>query len=139
MQKTRDRLLKKGLSQQDVEARDGRLEAAIDKEIKKEFATQEHKRLKSEAMKRTYDLREKEKQKEEMEYWREVKKQEVAFREQRNGRVNEWRQYDTEGKKAGSVYSKQSSAKPELNKAREEERKRHKGLGLDESYKAVWR
>ena len=141
VEKTRRRLIKKGISEADLLKRDGTLEEAIEKEIKKEFATQEYNHSKSDNMKRKYAHREREKEKEEMEYWKGVKELQETYQETREQRVKYWQSFEQNAKKQkkyGATY-RPPQVKVEMVKRREDDKKKHKGAGIDESYKAAWR
>uniref|UniRef100_A0A7S3PQU4 J domain-containing protein n=1 Tax=Aplanochytrium stocchinoi TaxID=215587 RepID=A0A7S3PQU4_9STRA len=141
VERTRKRLIKKGISEEEILKKDGSLEEAIDKEIKKEFATQEYNHGKSDDMKRKYANREREKEKQEAEYWRKIKEREDLYRETRDDRVKDWQTFEQNAKKQkkfGNAY-RPPQVKVEMAKRREEDKKKHKGAGIDESYKATWR
>ncbi|CAK9106589.1 DnaJ homolog subfamily C member 8 [Durusdinium trenchii] len=98
VRETRERLLRKGLSQAELEARDGTLEEALDKEVKREFAAREHMRQKAEMNQRAYQRREREQEDLQKEYWKQVKETEEAMRETRDDRVKNWQGF-TKSKK----------------------------------------
>jgi len=134
VEKTRKRLLRKGLSEQDLRARDGTLEDAIDKEIKKEFARRDHMKTYAEQTARSYMAREQERNIEKQQYWRNVKETETNWREGRDKRQKTWQDFASE---SSAKRAKRVGGATE--KMRRDEFMRHKGAGVDESYKAGWR
>lgn len=138
IKESRNRLVTKGMTIEDL----GEENIEIENELRKEFATIEHKRLKAYNLKRKYEMREKDNKKKEKGYWEKVKKKELDFREQRKERIKEWQEFAKVSEKDkihGFDYDKKSSVKEDLNKRREEERKTFKGYGVDEGYKNDWR
>ena len=134
VKKTRARLKKKGLSEAVLCERDGTLQEAIDKAVKKEFARRDQVRVRAEATMRTYNAREQERIAEERDYWRNVKASEVEWREGRAERAKKWQGFARGKKRKGK-----SSILNDAEKRRKDALKSTKGMGIDESYKASWR
>lgn len=138
IKESRNRLMAKGLLEEEL----GDEALEIDIELKKEFATMEHKRLRSGTLKRKYEMRTKESKKREKVHWQKVKAKELAFREKREERIKEWQEFAQDGekqKKEGFDYDKASNIKEDVKKKRLAERKTFKGFGVDELYKTDWR
>jgi hypothetical protein len=90
VRRTRARLRAKGLTERELEERDGSELVAIDKELKREFAQREHQRQRAELNRRAHEKRDAEAAQETAEYWRSVKAVEETMREGREERASQW-------------------------------------------------
>jgi hypothetical protein len=90
VRRTRARLRAKGLTERELEERDGSEAASVDKELKREFAQREHQRQRAELNHRAHEKRDAEAAQETAEYWRSVKAVEETMREGRDERASQW-------------------------------------------------
>jgi len=133
VRKTRNRLRKNGLSETDLISRDGTFQESVDKEIKKEFASRELQRQKSEINRRNNEKRERHKEEDELEHWKTVKEYEEGVRETREVRAKTWQGF------ASKARVKTSKRQIETSEQKELESKRLKSMGIDKTYKSNWR